>query len=68
MFTTIQLIFSNDSDFEHKNNISHFETLKINKLSYTEDSFDILKNINFEISKVILSELWEILEVVNQLF
>lgn len=43
--------FSNDSDFEHKNNISHFETLKINKLSYTEDSFDILKNINFEISK-----------------
>ena len=43
--------FSNDSDFEHKNNISHFESLKINKLSYTEDSFDILKNINFEISK-----------------
>ena len=43
--------FSNDSYFEHKNNISHFETLKINKLSYTEDSFDILKNINFEISK-----------------
>ena len=25
--------------------------MKINKLSYTEDSFDILKNINFEISK-----------------
>ncbi len=49
-YTSIKSLSQNNAnrDVEH---ISNFKNIEIKNLSYTEDSFDILKNININISK-----------------
>ncbi len=44
------MTFSKNSNTKKLQEISSFQNMKINKLNYSEDSYDILKNIDFEIS------------------
>ena len=62
------MTFSKNSNTKKLQEISSFQNMKINKLNYSEDSYDILKNIDFEISSGDFIGIMGALEAVSLLF